>query len=80
MNYVPRSILEHPQAADILDGIKYDIVAEAYQYLFETPIILTKMNLIRSSLHMMGLQPADIPVDKITAMPHILMKLAFIIS
>ena len=77
---MPRSILDHPQAPDLLQDIKYDLVAEAYQFLFETPIILTKMNLIRSSLHMMGLRPTDIPVDKITAMPHVLMKLAFIIS
>ena len=77
---MPRNILEHPQAPEILHGVKYDLVAEAYQYLFETPIILTKMNLIRSSLHMMGLRPTDIPVDRITAMPHVLMKLAFIIS
>ena len=80
MKYVPVEILEHPQAQEILDGIKYDIVAEAYRYLFETPIILTKMNLVRRSLQNMALAPEDIPVEKITTMPHILMKLAYMIE
>ena len=71
--------MEHPQAPDILEGTRYDIVAEAYQYLFETPIILTKIDLIKRSLQHMGLAPMDIPVDKITAMPHILMKIAYMV-
>ena len=72
--------LEHPQAQEILEGIKYDIVEEAFRYLFETPIILTKMNLVKRSLQNMALAPTDIPVEKITTMPHIMMKLAFMIE
>ena len=77
VHYVDRKIIYRSDFGPQMEAEQLRLIEEAYEWLFNSAIIIAKMHIVEKTLKILNLTPKSIPDKDITNFPTILQHIAW---